>query len=129
MPITLGTLEYINPRELWTSGAANFIPWLADHIQLLGEALGFDLELVQAEQSFGDFACDIEARETGTNRQVTIENQLEATDHRHLGPLLTYAGGLDAAIVVWIGPKIRDEHRQALDSLNRHTKSISLVWL
>jgi hypothetical protein len=121
MAITFGKLEHIDPRELWTSEAANFTPWLADRLQLLGEALGFDLELVQIEQPVGDFACDIEARETGTNRHVIIENQLEATDHRHLGQLLTYAGGLDAAIVVWISPEIRDEHRQALDWLNRHT--------
>jgi hypothetical protein len=121
MAIDLGKLEHVDPRSVWDSEAGSFTPWLADQLPLLGTALGLDLELVQVERAVGDFACDIEARETGTNRPVIIENQLEATDHRHLGQLLTYAGGLDAAVIVWISPEIREEHRQALDWLNRHT--------
>lgn len=121
MDIALGKLEHLDPRKIWKNEAADFTPWLADHIDLLGEALGFDLQLEQSEAAVGDFSCDILAREVGTNRPVIIENQLERTDHGHLGQLLTYAGGLDAAIVVWISPEIRDEHRKALDWLNRHT--------
>lgn len=119
--ISLGKLIYIDPKTLWTSEAGDFTPWLADNLSLLGEALGLDLQLDQREGAVGDFSCDIVAREVATNRPVIIENQLERTDHSHLGQLLTYAGGLDAAVVVWISPKVRDEHRKALDWLNRHT--------
>jgi hypothetical protein len=121
MDIPLGKLEHLDPRMIWKNEAADFTPWLADNIEQLGEAFGLDLQLIKVEQTIGDFSCDIMAREVRTNRPVIIENQLEATDHRHLGRLLTYAGGLDAAFIVWIGPEIREEHRQALDWLNRHT--------
>jgi len=119
--ISLGKLEHLDPRTLWKNEAGDFTPWLAEHLPLLGEALGLDLQLEETEGVVGDFSCDIVAREVGTNRPVIIENQLERTDHSHLGQLLTYAGGLDAAVVVWISPEVRDEHRKALDWLNRHT--------
>jgi Domain of unknown function (DUF4268) len=121
MEINLGKLVHVDPRELWNSEPGNFTPWLANNLGLLGEALSLDLELVRIEKAVGDFSCDIEARDTGRDRPVIIENQLEATDHRHLGQLLTYAAGLDAAVIVWISPEIREEHRQTLDWLNRHT--------
>ncbi len=119
--ISLGKLERRDPKTVWKTEYGDFTPWLAEHLELLGEALDLDLELVRTETAVGDFLCDIEAREVGTNRPVIVENQLGPTDHRHLGQLLTYAGGLDATVVVWISPDIRDEHRKALDWLNRHT--------
>lgn len=121
MDIELGKLEHVDPRKLWSSEPGEFTPWLAKNMSLLGEALGLDLELREREMPVGDFACDIQAYDTGRDRPVIIENQLELTDHRHLGQLLTYAAGLDAAVIVWISPEIREEHREALDWLNRHT--------
>lgn len=121
MELSLGKLKHIDPKTLWKHEAGDFTPWLADNLSLLGEALGLDLQLDQTERAVGDFACDIAAQEVGTNRPVMVENQLGRTDHGHLGQLLTYAGGLDAAVVVWISPEVRDEHRKALDWLNRHT--------
>jgi hypothetical protein len=118
MPPELGQLE---PRTLWTREAYDFTPWLADNLSLLGEALGLDLELAQIEPAVGAFNADITARDTGRDRHVIIENQLEPTDHGHLGQLITYAAGLDAAVIAWISPEIREEHRQAIDWLNRHT--------
>ena len=117
----LGRLEHVEPRALWESEPSDFTPWLGANLGLLGEALGLDLEFSQTEAEVGSFSADIEARDTGRDRKVIIENQLEATDHRHLGQLLTYAAGLDAAVIVWISPEIREEHRQALDWLNRQT--------
>jgi hypothetical protein len=121
MEISLGKLEHVNPRKLWSSEPGHFTPWLAQNIGHLGEALGIDLELVQTEKPVGSFACDIHAHDAGRDRPVIIENQLEETDHRHLGQLLTYAAGLDAGVIIWISAEIREEHRQALDWLNRHT--------
>lgn len=121
MPPELGMLEHLEPRALWTHEGYDFTPWLAENLDLLAEALGLDLELVQTEAAVGPFNADITARDTGRDRQVIIENQLEPTDHGHLGQLITYAAGLDAAVIVWISPEIREEHRQAIDWLNRHT--------
>ena len=121
MAISLGNLEHKDPRGLWKKESGDFTPWLADHLGLLGEVLGIDLELVKTEKAVGNFSCDIHAKDTGRDRPVIVENQLEPTDHRHLGQLLTYAAGLDAAVVIWISPEIREEHREALDWLNRHT--------
>lgn len=121
MTVQLGKLEHVDPRKLWEKEAGDFTPWLANHLGLLGEALGLDLELIQTEKSVGAFSCDIQAHDTGRDRPVIIENQLEPTDHRHLGQLITYASGLDAAVIIWISPEVREEHREALDWLNRHT--------
>lgn len=120
--IVLGKLEYLDPKSLWPLEAKDFTPWLANNLPLLGEALGLDLELVGMEAAVGSFACDIEARDTGSGRRVIIENQLTQTDHGHLGQLITYASGLDAGVIVWIAPKVREEHREAIDFLNRHTR-------
>lgn len=121
MSVTLGKLEQMKPKLIWESEPAHFTPWLASNLGLLGESLGLDLELIRAESSVGPFACDIEAKDTLTGRKVVIENQLQQTDHTHLGQLVTYAAGLKASVVVWISPLIRDEHRAAIDFLNQNT--------
>ena len=120
--IHLGKLEYVDPKSIWAMEAVDFAAWLAENLALLGETLGLDLELVKTEASVGSFACDIQPRDTGSGRRVIIENQLAQTDHGHLGQLITYAAGLDAAVIVWIAPKVREEHREAIDFLNHHTR-------
>ena len=108
-------------RATWPNEAQHFTPWLADNIAELGEALGMDLELQRIEAPVGGYSLDILATDLNSSRPVIIENQLEATDHGHLGQLLTYAAGFDAGAIVWVTKEFRDEHRQALDWLNQRT--------
>ena len=119
----LGRLQSVNLRAVWNSEAGDFTPWLAgeENLALLGDTIGLDLELDQVEKGVGPFRADIVCKDTGTNSWVLIENQLERTDHSHLGQLLTYAAGLDAVTIVWIADRFTDEHRAALDWLNEVT--------
>ena len=118
----MATIERVDLREIWPNEATDFTPWLAENLSVLREALRLvDLELESQEAPVGDYSLDILAREVGRNRQVVIENQLGATDHTHLGQLLTYAAGFDANVIVWIAKEFRDEHREALDLLNHRT--------
>jgi hypothetical protein len=121
MDSSVGRLTKIDPRSVWRNEAFDFTPWLADNLELLGEVLGIDLEIAEREAPVGEFAADIVARDLNRDRIVIIENQLEPTDHSHLGQLITYAAGLDAAVVVWLSRELREEHRQALDWLNRQS--------
>jgi len=120
-----GSLTPVDLRECWPHEAGDFTPWLAqkDNIQLLGVALGMELELQQQEASVGDFSADLFCIDAADEEPVVIENQLERTNHRHLGQILTYAAGLEACTVVWVVKEFREEHRAALDWLNRITES------
>ncbi len=120
----LGRLTPVDLREVWSNEADHFTPWLAsdENIALLGQAIGLDLEVEAREQEVGPFRADILCKETGNDSWVLIENQLEITDHKHLGQLLTYAAGLKAVSIVWIARKFTDEHRAALDWLNEITE-------
>ena len=120
--INLGTLKEITDlRSIWPHEALNFTPWVAENVELLADAVGFDITVDETESSVGDFNVDIYASETGTDRKIIIENQLEDTDHDHLGKLITYASGKDADVVIWVVKHAREEHKAAVEWLNNHT--------
>ena len=121
--VTLGKLEPVDLRKAWTSEAGDFTPWLAkeENLALLGDTIGLELELEAQEKNVGPFRADILCKDTASNAWVLVENQLERTDHTHLGQLLTYAAGLKAVTIVWIADHFTEEHRAALDWLNEIT--------
>jgi len=119
----LGKFEKLDVHEYWANEAQDFTPWLAadENIALLGEEIDTSLEVVQSEHPVGPFRADIVCVDTDTGHKVLIENQLEKTNHTHLGQLLTYAAGLNSVTIIWIADKFTEEHRAALDWLNRIT--------
>ncbi len=119
----LGRLEQVDLREVWTIEDRNFTPWLCQdaNLKLLGDTIGLQLELEAREKSVGSFSADVLCKDMASDTWVLIENQLERTDHTHLGQLLTYAAGLNATTIVWISRKLTEEHRAALDWLNEIT--------
>ena len=120
--INLGTLEEVKDlRKIWPHEALNFTPWVAENVDLLADAVGLEITVDETESSVGDFNVDIYASETGTDRKIIIENQLEDTDHDHLGKLITYASGKSADVIIWVVKHAREEHKAAIEWLNNHT--------
>ncbi|ODS33814.1 MAG: hypothetical protein SCARUB_01073 [Candidatus Scalindua rubra] len=119
----LGQLVQVDLRHIWTNESEQFTPWLAkeENLKLLGDTIGIELELEAQEKNVGPFRADILCKDTASDHWVLIENQLEKTDHIHLGQLLTYAAGLKAVTIVWISRRFTEEHRAALDWLNEIT--------
>ena len=120
----LGVLEEVKDlRKVWPHEALDFTPWLAqdDNINILADAVGLEITVDETESAVGDFSVDIFAKETGTERKIIIENQLEDTNHDHLGKLITYASGKNADIIIWLVKKAREEHKSAIEWLNNHT--------
>lgn len=119
----IGKIEQVELRKVWPNEAHDFTKWLSeeDGLQLLAEAVGLELEDAECEASVGAFSLDILAKESGTERRVAIENQLEDTNHDHLGKLITYSAGLDVNYAIWVVRRARDEHRKAIEWLNEVT--------
>lgn len=118
----LGRITKVNPRNIWAHEALDFTQWLVreENISVLCEELQINIINVRAEASAGRYNVDIVGDEIESNRKVVIENQLESTDHKHLGQLLTYASAFDASIIVWLVTDYTEEHRQAIDWFNRN---------
>ena len=121
---TLGKLEEITDlRTVWQNEATEFTPWLAadENISLLADAVDLEIAVEETESNVGDFHVDIFATDAITGRRIIIENQLEDTNHDHLGKLITYAAGKSAEIIIWIVKHAREEHRAAVEWLNNNT--------
>lgn len=129
--MSLAKLKKVELRECWKHEASDFTKWLAEdaNLRLLSDEIGFDIKLVQTEATVGDFHVDILAEEENTGRKIIIENQLEVTNHDHLGKIITYASGYDAGVIIWVVKDVREEHRQAIDWLNEHTDENTEFYL
>jgi len=97
----VGRLMHVELRDVWPHEAHSFTPWVLENADRLSEALGMDLEIEAAEHSVGNFQLDLIGTDLDSGQRVIIENQLESTDHKHLGQILTYAGGTDPKIIIW----------------------------
>ena len=120
----LGDIKRVDDlRSVWKHEASDFTRWLAEeeNLKLLSEAVGMRIRLVETEASVGSFSVDILAEDEDTQTKVVIENQLEPTNHDHLGKVITYASGVDARVAIWIVREAREEHQRAIDWLNEHT--------
>jgi hypothetical protein len=115
---SVGKLRKVKLRDVWEHEAKDFTPWLAANADVLGDALGLEIEFTQSEQQVGPYAVDIIGKDLTHNSVLIVENQLEKTNHTHLGQLITYAANTDAVTVVWVAKEFTDEHRQAIDYLN-----------
>ena len=118
----LGSLRKISLREVWEREDTHFTNWLSkeENISILLDEIGVSAENIKTEDSAGRFSCDITADEVESGKKIIIENQLEKTDHSHLGQLLTYASSFDASIIVWVVSDAREEHKQAIEWFNKH---------
>ena len=113
----VGKIEIVPLREVWKNEAKDFTTWLFDNIELLGEQLDISLTAIEKEKDVGSFSADIVAEDT-SGQKVLIENQLEKTNHEHLGKILTYVSNLDAKTAIWISSEPREEHERAIVWLN-----------
>lgn len=119
----LSRLKKVDLRKVWNHEAYDFTQWLAEeeNIELLGNEIGIEIVPLETEASVGRFQVDVLAEEANTGRNIIIENQLERTDHQHLGKLITYSAGIDASIIIWIVKSGLEEHQQAIQWLNEMT--------
>lgn len=113
----------VDIRDLWKHEQYDFSNWLADNIEMLNDVLGLSLVDVNKEKYVGSYRCDLVATDEYTGTKVIIENQLEASNHDHLGKIITYASGLNAEVIVWIVKEAREEHKAAIEWLNNNTTS------
>lgn len=119
----IGKLTEVDVRELWKHEQYDFSNWLAkaDNIEYLNDIIGLTLINVNKEVYVGPYRCDLVANDETSGTTVIIENQLEGTNHDHLGKIITYASGLNAKVMVWIVKEAKEEHRSAIEWLNNNT--------
>jgi len=115
----VGMLHRLPPREVFEHEAHDFTTWMGRNIGALSSTLDIDLETAEREKSAGDFSVDLLAENESGDR-VIVENQLEQTNHKHLGQVLTYLTMLDAEVAIWVTADARPEHVSAISWLNEN---------
>lgn len=123
--MNIGKFVEVDIRDLWKHEQYDFSEWLSkeENIENLNDILGLTLVDISKEAYVGSYRCDIFAKDETTGTKVIIENQLESSNHDHLGKIITYASGLDAKVVVWIVKQAKEEHRSAIEWLNNNTNN------
>ena len=116
----IGKIKQVPLREIWKREDSDFTVWLENNIDYLNDVLDFEVSIEEREKRVGSFSLDLYG-DDGLGGKVIIENQLEKTDHDHLGKVLTYLTNLDAHRAIWITPQPREEHGRAIDWLNEYT--------
>lgn len=116
--LDISRLEFVPLREVWPHEAQDFTPWLLKNPEVLSECLGVEIEFQSSEYAVGSFSLDLLGVNSTDGTTLIVENQLDKTDHGHLGQLITYAGGIGPSTIVWIAGEFREEHKAALEWLN-----------
>ena len=121
----IGKLTSVDVRELWKHEQYDFSEWLSkeENIDYLNDILGLTLVDIKKEVLVGSYRCDLVAKDETSNTKIVIEDQLESSNHDHLGKIITYASGLNASVIVWIVKEAREEHRSAIEWLNNNTNA------
>ncbi len=121
----IGKLTEVDVRELWKHEQYDFSNWLAkeENLEYLNDIIGLTLTDVDKEVYVGPYRCDIVAKDETSGITVIVENQLEGTNHDHLGKIITYASGLNAKVMIWIVKEAKEEHRAAIEWLNNNTNN------
>lgn len=131
MHTNIGRLQRVELRKLWKHEEYDFSSWLAEpeNLELLSQEIGVSITNPVTETSVGSFSADILAEEEDSQRKILIENQLEASNHDHLGKLFTYGAGVGAEIIIWIVKSAREEHEQAINWINEHSDESLNIFL
>lgn len=124
----IGKIKKIDPREIWRYEAKDFTPWLAKNIDYLNDVLNIDISVQTVEGNVGPYFVDIYGEDSSGNK-IIIENQLEKSDHTHLGQILTYLVNLDANIAIWITTNPSEEHQKVVEWLNETTPDNMCFYL
>ena len=126
--MAVGRLVPVDLREVWKREEYDLTPWLEKNISVLEEALNIRLTIERREHKVGPFEADLYGQD-GMGNRVIIENQLETTDHNHLGQLMTYFVNLEAKTAIWITSDVRYQHRRVVEWLNEVTPNDVAFYL
>jgi len=114
----IGKIERVQLRDVWKHEALGLSTWLETNIDVINDLLNLELSNVEREKTVGDFSVDLTTEDKNGNL-VIIENQLEKSDHQHLGKIITYLSSLDAKTAIWIVANPRPEHISVVSCLNQ----------